>query len=122
MNNKKLSVFLLLPLFFYTSYATAEDGFVKGKVELIRTHDATAQPNWIPPLFWFTLKGVSNAGACQKWNGKVLFASKDTQALNLITSAMETNKEIAVAYNQVQLVNGYCSSDYITIGNPAPLY
>jgi hypothetical protein len=122
MNDKKFSMFLLLFLFFYGSYAIAADGFVKGKVELIRSHDATAQLEWIPPLFWFTLKGVNRAGSCQKWNGRILFASKDTQALNLITSAMETNKEIAVAYNQVQLVNGYCSSDYITIGNPAPLY
>lgn len=124
MKSKIIKYFLFVLITIWSSYSVA-DGIVKGKVEFIRTHDATAIPSWSPPLFWFTLKGVTSAGTCKKWvDGKILFAAKDTQTLNLVMAAIQTNKEIAVSFKESNLqADGYCTINYITIGNPvAPLY
>gem|GEM_PF-1532545 len=116
-----LAIFGIMGVNNSTNAAT---GFVKGKVELIRTHDPQQQPSWKPPAFWFTLKGVSKAGACPKWaEGKVLFVAQDSQAFSLVSDALSSGKEIAVAYDDALLANGgYCAAGYITIGSPSILY
>jgi len=100
----------------------AGSGFVKGQVEFVRTHDATFNPTWAPPRFWFTLKGVSQAANCATWNNSVLFAMNDKQALSMILAAQASGQEVAVAYDDAMLSNGWCAGNYITIGSPAPLY
>jgi hypothetical protein len=121
---KLIAVCLVITGIFAGSSANAQTGFVKGKVEFIRTHDASQIPVWSPPAFWFTLKGVSKAGACPKFgDGKILFVAQDKQAFDLISAALNGGKEIAVAFNDTVLANdGWCASSYITIGSPAPLF
>jgi hypothetical protein len=121
---KLIAVCLAITGIFAGSSAHASGGFVKGKVEFIRTHDATQIPTWSPPAFWFTLKGVSKAGACPKWvKGEVLFVAKDRQAFDLVSAALNSGKEIAVAFNDTVLANdGWCAASYITVGSPPPLY
>jgi|APCry1669188970_1035186.scaffolds.fasta_scaffold18293_4 hypothetical protein len=121
---KLIAVCLAITGIFASSFANAQTGFVKGKVEFIRTHDPAQQTEaWAPPLFWFTLKGVSKAGACPKWvEGKVLFVAKDRQAFDLVLAALNSGKEVAVAFNDEVLASGWCASSYITVGSPPPLY
>jgi hypothetical protein len=122
---KLIAVCLAITGIFASDFANAQTGIVKGKVEFIRTHDASQQGDvWTPPIFWFTLKGVSKAGACPKWvEGKVLFVAKDTLAFNLVSAALNSGKEIAVAFDDTILHgNSWCASSYITVGSPPPLY
>lgn len=104
--------------------ASATGGFSKGQVEFVRTHDGTgvSGPGWAPPRFWFTLKGVSSAGTCKTWNGKVLFVANDRQALAVVLAAQAAGLEVAVYWDDTQLTNGWCTAQYMTTGNPAPLY
>lgn len=105
------------------SPSIAASGFVKGQVEFIRTHDAGQNPAWAPPRFWFSLKGVTHAGSCAGWvNGAILFVANDKQELGLVLAAQASGLEIAVAFDDAMLVNSWCAVNYITIGNPAPLY
>lgn len=100
----------------------AAPGAVKGQVEYIRTHDATQQPAWAPPRFWFTLKGVTHAGSCVTFSsGTVLFESNDKQELALVLAAQASGQEIEANFDDSVLINGFCSVSYVTIGNPAPL-
>lgn len=70
---KLILICLVIAGIFASSFANAQTGFVKGKVEFIRTHNASQDSGWSPPTFWFTLKGVSKAGSCPKWTeGKVV--------------------------------------------------
>lgn len=94
---------------------------VKGLVEFVRTHDATQFPAWVPPRFWFSLKGISRAGSCATWNGTVLFVGNDKQELSLVIAAQVSGQEIAVNVDDSLLVNSFCSVGTVTIGNPAPL-
>lgn len=92
-------------------------------MEYVRTYDATQQPTWAAPKFWFSLKGVNQAGSCAQWiNGAALFASSDKQALALVLAAQASGQEIAVAYNDNVTLNSLCVASYVTIGSPAPLY
>lgn len=101
----------------------AGSGFVKGQVEYIRTHDASHNAAWAPPMFWFTLKGVSAAGSCPTWgsSGTVLFVMNDKQALGFVMTAQATGQEIAVAFEDTRRANSFCTPMYITIGNPSIL-
>ena len=123
-SKKTIAVFLMLCgtlLSSPPSYAGA--GFVKGTVEHVRTHDATAQPAWAPPRFWFSLNGVTSAGTCYAWiNGRILFVSESKDALATVLSAYMAGKEIAVAFDDTQTYVGICRAGYITLGNPPPLF
>jgi len=120
---KLIAVCLVITGIFASNFANASEGFVKGKVEFIRTHDASQYQDWSPPTFWFTLKGVSKAGACPKWvEGKVVLVAKDTQAFNLVSAALNSGKEIAVSYDDTVLINGWCAVNSVAIGSPPPLY
>jgi hypothetical protein len=114
-------IFCLL-LATFSHFSEAANGFVKGQVQFIRSHDATAHPGWSPPLFWFTLKNVTSAGSCSTFFGSVLLVAADKQALSLIVSAQATGQEIAVYWDDTKLTNGYCAAQFVTIGNPAPTY
>jgi hypothetical protein len=58
-----------------------------------------------------------------KWvSGTVMFVANDKQALTTVMTAQATGQEIAVAFDETVLTNGYCSALYLTIGNPAPAY
>jgi hypothetical protein len=121
---KKLGMpHLLASALMFGAMSAMAGGYVKGQVEFIRTHDATAQPAWAPPRFWFTLKGVTQAGTCTKWvSGTVMFVANDKQALTTVMTAQATGQEIAVAFDETVLTNTHCSALYLTIGNPAPAY
>lgn len=114
--------FVLFCAIAFPLSCVAGSGFVKGQVEFIRTHDAVFNPAWAPPQFWFTLKGISQAGSCAQWHNMVLFSMNDKQALSMVLAAQASGQEIAVAYDDTRLSNGWCAAGYITIGNPAPLY
>ncbi|HSI50815.1 MAG TPA: hypothetical protein VLA61_21320 [Ideonella sp.] len=101
----------------------AATGVVRGQVEFIRTHDAAQNPSWAPPMFWFTIKGVSAAGSCQRFGGgNVLFLMSDKQAFSLAVAAQMSGLELAVTFDDTHLTNGFCVASYITTGNPAPTF
>jgi hypothetical protein len=97
-------------------------GVAVGQIEYVRTHDATAYPIWAPPLFWFTLKGVSSAGACQVWtpSNSVMFVSSDKSALSLILAAQMAGQQVEISFDDSKTVNGYCRAGFVTTGNPPP--
>lgn len=111
-------------MFFVASSVSAAQSFSKGQVEFVRTHDGAGLSGlgWAPPNFWFTLKNVSSAGACRTWNGAVLFVARDRQALAVILAAQTAGLEVSVYWDDTQLTNGWCTAQYMTTGNPAPLY
>jgi hypothetical protein len=118
----KLLATLLLPALLVTqaSSALAANGYSKGKVQFIRTHDAGFYPSFAPPFFWFTLVGVTNAGSCAVFtnSGTVLFAARDKQMYDLIVAAYVNGREISVYWDDVAVQNGDCSARYVTIANP----
>ncbi len=103
-------------------HSNATPGSVKGQVEFVRTHDAAQFPEWAPPKFWFSLKGVTQAGGCTKWYNSILFVMNDKPSLSMVLAAQASGQEIAVIYDDSRMSNGLCAASYITIGNPAPLY
>ncbi|MDC5855190.1 hypothetical protein [Vibrio europaeus] len=114
------SVFLIAVIVPNTALASIK--FVSGEIEYVRTHDGDAQPTWRPPVFWFTLQGVAEAGSCPTWSGSVLFASRDSAAYSMILGAFMANKPVAVAYDDtLRFGGGWCVASYITLGNPPPL-
>ncbi len=121
--NKVARKLLLVSVAFSGTCSMASPGFVKGQVEFVRTHDGALYPDWAPPRFWFTLKGVAQAGVCPAWNdGKVLFVANDKQALSLLLVAQASGLEIAVSFDDSLRLNSWCVVNYITIGSSAPLY
>ena len=99
------------------------DGFVAGKVELVRVFDAQLFPGWGPPAstFWFSLTGVTTLGSCQAWaSGKIPFVSQNKEQLALVLSAQLADKQISVYYTDSQTVSGYCRAGIITPGDPPP--
>lgn len=114
-----LGVFLLLC--FNSMRVVAEVGYVKGVVKNIRTHDADL-PGWEPPIFWFTLEGVSGKGACTDWHGNTLFVGNSDQTLSLVLATYAGGKELAVRYDDSKKINGHCKAEYVTLGSPAPTH
>ncbi|NOH54423.1 hypothetical protein F0266_15895 [Vibrio coralliilyticus] len=116
---KKL-ILILLPLLFASISANAERGFVKGEIEYIRTHDGGEIPSWRPPAFWFTLKGVDKAGACNLWthSNTVLFVATDSSAYSMILGAFMAGKEVSLSFDDSVEYSSYCKARYITLGNP----
>ena len=120
---RRVGLCLGLASAFAASQSLAATGFVKGQVEFVRTHDGALFPAWAPPKFWFSLKGVTQAGSCPKWvNGSVLIVADDKQTLALLLMAQGSGSEIAVGFDDAYLVNGLCQAQYVTSGNPAPAY
>jgi hypothetical protein len=120
-----LFILTLLDIAFPVAPTYAATGFVKATVEFARVHDGTViGAGWAPPRFWFTLTGVTGAGGCPTWslNGKVLFVSETREAYLAVLSAYMTGKELAVYWDDTQLLNGICRAGQITIGNPPPLF
>lgn len=111
-------VFIIAAFMSTQSFAAA--GSVKGKVEYIRTHDGVRLAHWAPPRFWFSLKGVTQAGNCPAWaNGIILFVANDQQALSIALAAQASGQDLEVTYDDTVLVNSFCEAHYITIGSPA---
>lgn len=101
----------------------AATGHVKGVVEYIRTHDAERYPQWAPPRFWFTLKAVTQAGNCPRFgNGNVLFVVNNRESLAHLLAAQAAGQEVAVGFDDARRTLDWCAADYITSGNPPPLY
>jgi len=109
-----------LVLCFFVSNAYATAAYVKGKVEFMRVHHMQ-QAGWAPPIFWFTLQGISTAGTCKLWYNNVLFVGDSDQMNAMILSAYMSGKEVAVYYDDLALTSGYCKAQYVTLGDPAPL-
>lgn len=103
-----------------SSESFAAAGIQKGTVEYVRVHD-TQHGGWQPPMFWFTLNGVTNAASCATWQGNVLFIADSEYMLTLLLSTQISGKEIAVRYDDSRKTNGFCRADYVTTGNPPSL-
>lgn len=120
------NISMALYFIFSMHSVNAASGIGKGQVEFARTHDGTTPApgsGWSSPRFWFTLKGVTGAGTCNRWaSGTVLFVANDKQMLAFILTAQATGQEIAVYWDDAVLTNGYCTAQFITIGAPAPAY
>lgn len=121
---KPSRLFLILTLaVMFINTAHAASGFLKGKVEFIRTHDADAYPDWAPPIFWFTLSGVTEAGSClNNWNGgRFIFVGTNEQQLSILLASQMAGREVSIHWDDTELVNGWCKARYITTGTPPPL-
>lgn len=82
---------LTLPI---VSWANA--GRVKGEIEYIRVHEeGHSNGNWSPPIFWFSLKGVNNAGDCPVWSGSntILFVAKGEMFYSMLLAAQAQDKK-----------------------------
>src|SRR5882724_4516395 len=99
-----------------SSYA---DGFIAGKVETVRVHDATSGP-WAPPAFWFLLAGVNSAGSCPISAGRVLFVANNKEMLAFAMTAHLTDKTVQVYYSDTSRLNGLCRAWAFTAGTPPP--
>ncbi|MDE1310025.1 hypothetical protein MEG05_01925 [Vibrio aestuarianus] len=116
------SICALLIIAFIPQAAFANIKFVSGEIEYVRTHDGDEIPAWRPPVFWFSLQGVTEAGSCRTWNGTVLFTARDSAAYSMILGAFMAGKPVAVAYNEnTRFAGAWCVVSYITLGNPPPL-
>jgi len=115
----KFGILFTLFLITFTTVGLAETGHKKGKVQYIRVHGEAEHPTWAPPIFWFTLEGVTNAGTCRVWNGNVLFVMDSDSALSLVLAAEMADKEIAVRYDDTKLnvENYWCKATYVTLGD-----
>jgi hypothetical protein len=107
-----------------TPVTFAASGFVVGSIEWIRIHDPVISGASVgtPATFWITLNGVSSAGGCTKWAGRVTFVSQTKEVLAAALSAYHAGTEVAFAYNDTVLLNGLCLVEYVTLGNPPPQY
>jgi hypothetical protein len=117
----KLIVFVCLVILSFSAFS--ENGHKKGKVQYLRVHDEAEHPNWAPPIFWFTLEGVTSAGTCKVWNGNVLFVMDSDAALSLILAAEMGDKELVVRFDDTKLNkdNNWCKATYVTLGDPGIL-
>lgn len=114
-----ITVFLASAL---NAHATA--GYAKGKIKNFRVHDGKEYPNnWAPPTFWFTLEGVTAAGACQKWLGNPLFVMDSQMAFSMVLAYQLAGKEVAVYFDDSKLnpEGAWCRALYITGGDQVPL-
>ena len=118
----KYGSYIFFLSFFLFSYSTwAEAGRTKGTVEYVRVHDGAQYPTWEPPIFWFTLNGVTTAGGCAKYEGNVLFIADSPASLSMVLTAYTAGKEIATGYDDASTLNGYCRAGFITMGSPPTL-
>ncbi|HMY38461.1 MAG TPA: hypothetical protein PK011_03980, partial [Marinagarivorans sp.] len=93
-------------------------------IKNFRVHDGKEYPNnWAPPIFWFTLEGVTAAGNCQKWSGNPLFVMDSQMAFSMVLAYQLAGKEVAVYFDDTKLnVEGaWCRALYITGGDQVPL-
>ena len=97
----------------------AQNGDVVSEVEYIRTHDA-GNAAWKPPVFWFTLKGVSVADSCPTWNNRALFVGNTDQMYSMLLASQRSGGSVQVGYNTAYLLNGFCKAQYVSIGDPPP--
>jgi hypothetical protein len=115
-----MSRFISLLLLLLVAPLAHGDGMVLGKIEYVRIHDGVVIPSWDPPIFWFTLTGVTNSGSCPGWvAGRTIFAGRTKEMLAMLLTARMTGTEVAVYYSDA-LLNGFCRAAYVTIGDPPP--
>lgn len=117
----KSNVSAFLSIFVFSISVVAEKGVQKGTVEYIRVHDGQQYSGWEPPIYWFTLNGVSSAGSCKNYNGNALFIADNSTSLSMVLAAYASGKEIAVGYDDTKITNGFCRAGFITMGNPPTL-
>ena len=104
------------------SYAAT--GIVKGKIKNFRVNESKEfANNWAPPLFWFTLEGVTSACNCQKWYGNPLFVMDSQMAFSTILEYQLAGKEVAIYFDDSKLnsENAWCRALYVTGGDQVPL-
>ena len=120
---KKYSRYLLALLLLTTSNAFAVKGYVKGTVEFIRVHGDYSGHQWKPPVFWFTLNGVTSAGNCPKWGNKnVLFVGTSDFAYSMVLANYSSGKEISLSFDDsIKNASNFCIARHITAGDPPPL-
>lgn len=112
----------ILCMLFLSSSVIAETGYRKGTIEYIRVHDESIGSTWAPPVFWFTVNGVTSAGGCHQWDGNILFVANSKEAYSLILATYMSGKEIALRYDDTHRnADNHCIVKYLTVGNPPPL-
>lgn len=115
--------YLFLLVFLISSSAFSASGSVQGRIEYIRVHDPVIHSaDWAPPIFWFTLEGVSAAGTCNAWDGNTMFVMDADQAYSMVLGAYMAGKAVAVRFDDtVRAPNSqWCKATHITIGDPPP--
>ncbi len=121
----KLKIIFAITLFLTSTLnAHAATGYVKGKIKNFRVHDGKEYPsNWAPPIFWFTLEGVSAAGTCRKWVESPLFVMDSQMAFSMVLAYQLAGKEVAIYYDDTKLNSegAWCRALYITGGDSVPL-
>jgi len=117
------TILVVVSLVLFSGSVNAETGHKKGTVQYIRVHDAMEHPAWAPPIFWFTLNGVTSAGTCPVWNGNVLFAMDSEQAMSIVLAAQMAVRDVAIRFDDAKKHSGdhWCKATYITIGENVPL-
>ncbi|PCI48216.1 MAG: hypothetical protein COB43_09415 [Oceanospirillales bacterium] len=117
---KKVLIFVMTTLAPLLAYG--ETGYKKGTIEYIRVHDESIA-SWEPPVFWFTLNGVTSAGSCPAWNGNVLFVATSQYTYSLIMAAYMAGKEMALGYDDTyKHASSYCIVKHVTAGDPPPTF
>ena len=105
-------------------YSHANSYQISGEVDFVRIHNAAFLPQWAPPRFSFTLVGVTSAGNCPSWGPekKIVLVGETKEDYAMVLSAFSAGKKLAVNADDGALVSGFCRANYITVGNPPPLY
>lgn len=105
---------------FLVSYSsTFAHTQINGRVSLVRTHSADLIPNWAPPMFWFTMQGITAAENCSKFsNGEILFVGHDIQMLAMVMSAMGKGWNVTVDIDAPDTANGFCIARHVTVSRP----
>lgn len=111
-------VFACLVALVFASVGHAATGMVVGKVQYIRTHDPL-NTSWKPPVFWFTIEGVTAAG-CQKWNNLALFVAESDQALSILLASLMADRSVQVWFDTAVMKNAFCKAVSISAGSPPP--
>ncbi|MCH2157927.1 MAG: hypothetical protein MK096_04020 [Oleiphilaceae bacterium] len=119
---KKIKLILLFAVSLLSVSAHSETGYQSGTIEYVRTTDKS-QEAWAPPIFWFTLNGVTSAGNCPAWNGNVLFVADSEQAYSMVLAAYMSGKEVSVRFDDSHKTGtNFCIPINISLGNPPPLF
>lgn len=116
-----MNKYLLSLLFLASTSAISSAGIVKGEIKNIRVHDPLIHSaDWAPPIFWFTLEGVTTAGTCNALDGNTMFVMDSDQAYSMILGAYMAGKEVAVRFDDTMRAPNaqWCKATHITIGNP----
>jgi len=105
-------------MYVASSDVLAASGVKKGKIKYVRVHEPQ-HGEWAPPVFWFSLEGVSSLGSCKTWHGDVLLIAEHEYFFSMVLATQARDGELAVFIDDSKIgTAGYCRAVFITTGNP----